>query len=139
MNIYSNFTPNNSIAFDDRDPPSMNDYVKGKTKWKSQLYETYAKNGCKCNDYFQLQEATNVVPQVVSNRKQENYNNIALNLNNPKTSTKTYWSILKTFYNAKNIPVVPPLLINNKPVSILKQKQTTLMSFFFCFPLYLIR
>ena len=38
----------------------MNDYVKGKIKWKKQLYKSYAKNGCKCDDYFQLQEATNV-------------------------------------------------------------------------------
>ena len=64
MIIFSSFTPSNSITFDDRDPPSMNDYVKGKIKWKSQLYETCAKNGWKCNDYFQLQEATNVVSQV---------------------------------------------------------------------------
>ena len=71
----------------------MNDYVKGKIKWKKQLYKSYAKNGCKCDDYFQLQETTNVVSQVVSNGKQEYYNNIALKLNNPKTSAKTYWLI----------------------------------------------
>ena len=34
-----------------------------------------------------------VVPQqVVSNRKQEYYNKIALKLDNPKTSAKIYWS-----------------------------------------------
>ena len=60
--------------------------------------------------------------QVVSNRKQEYCNNIALKLNNPKTSAETYWSILKLFYNGKKIPAIPPLLMNNKLVSNLKTK-----------------
>ena len=33
----------------------MNDYVKGKIKWKNQFYKTNAKNGYKSNEYFQLQ------------------------------------------------------------------------------------
>ena len=45
MNIFLNFTPNKLITFDDRDPPWMNNYVKGKIKWKNQLYKTYAKMG----------------------------------------------------------------------------------------------
>ena len=78
------------------------------------------------NDYFQLQEATNVMSQVVSDKKQEYYNNLALKLNNPKT----YWSILKTFYNGKKIPVIPPLLINNKLVSNFKTKTNHFHIFF---------
>ena len=35
-------------------------------------------------------------------------------LNNPKTSSKTYRAIMKTFYNGKKIPLIPPLLINDK-------------------------
>ena len=33
------------------------------------------------------------------------------------TTTKTYWSILKTFLNGKKVPIVPPLLINDKLTS----------------------
>ena len=32
MNIFSNFTQKKLVIFDDRDPPWMNDYVKGKIK-----------------------------------------------------------------------------------------------------------
>ena len=77
--------------------------------------------------------------QLVSNRKQEYYNNIALKLNNPKTNAKTYWSILKTFYNGKKIPVIPPLLINNKLVSNFKTKANHLMLFFFYLALNPVR
>ena len=55
MNIFSNFTPNKLVTFDDRDAPWMNDFVKSKIKWKNQLYKIYTKNGYKPNDYLQLQ------------------------------------------------------------------------------------
>ena len=58
MNIFSNFTPNKLVTFDDRDPPWMNDFVKSKIKWKNQLYKIYTKNGYKCNDFLRLKEAT---------------------------------------------------------------------------------
>ena len=41
MNIFSNFTPNKLVTFDDRDPSWMNDFVKSKIKWKNQLYKTH--------------------------------------------------------------------------------------------------
>ena len=44
-----------------------------------------------------------------------NHNIIDSKLNDPKTSAKSYWSILKIFYNGK-IPVIPPFLINNELV-----------------------
>ena len=57
--------------------------------------------------------------QVVSNRKQECYKNIFLKLNNPKGFKNPVW---KTFYNGRKIPVIPPLLTNNKIVSNFKTK-----------------
>ena len=39
---------------------------------------------------------------------------LAKNLNNTKTSPKTYWAIMKAFYNGKKIPLIPLLLINYK-------------------------
>ena len=32
VNIFSNFTPDKLLTFDDRDPPWMNDFVKSKIK-----------------------------------------------------------------------------------------------------------
>ena len=79
MNIFSNFTPNKLVTFDDRDPPWMNDFVKSKIKWKNQLYKIYTKNGYKCNDYLQLKEATVLVSQVIAKRK-EHYQTSKLNI-----------------------------------------------------------
>ena len=54
MNMFSNFTPNKLVTFDDTDPPWMNDFVKSKIKWENQLYMIHTKNGYKYNDYLQL-------------------------------------------------------------------------------------
>ena len=40
----------------------------------------------------------------------------------PTTSSKTYWSFVKTFYNGRKIPIVYPLLVNNKLESDFKKK-----------------
>ena len=63
------------------------------------------KNGRKDSDYAKFQEATSIVTEVISRRKVEYQNHIALKLNNPMTTTKTYWSVLKKFYNAKEVPI----------------------------------
>ena len=34
-------------------------------------------------------------------------------INDPKTASKTYWTILKTFKNGSKIPLIPPLLVDN--------------------------
>ena len=52
-------------------------------------------------------------------------------LNDPNTSAKSYWTILKTFYNKRKIPLIPPLLVNNSFATDFKEK-ATLFNEFFC-------
>ena len=69
--------------------------------------------------------------------KKEDYHSfIASKLNNLKTSAKAYWSILKSFYYGKKIPVIPPLLKNNQRKTF-KTKTNHFNSFFasHCTPL----
>ena len=61
---------------------------------------TYIKNGCKDSDYVEFKEETSIVSEVISRHKEEYQNHIAVKLNDPITTTKTYWSVLKTFYNS---------------------------------------
>ena len=88
----------------------MNDFVKSKSKWKNQLYKIYTKNSYKYNDYLKFKKAIVLVSQVIAKRKENYHNFLASKLNNLKTTAKAYWSILKSFYNGKKIPVIPPLL-----------------------------
>ena len=87
INIFSNFIPNELVTFDDKDPPWMTEKLKEKIKWKHKVYRDYLKNA-----------------------KTE----AEMKLNNPKTNSKTCWSILKTFYNGRKIPIIPPLIKDGK-------------------------
>lgn len=69
-NIFSSFTPNKPVTFDDSYPPWMNDLIKNKIKWKHQIYETSIKNGCKESDYVKFQEAKSIVSEVIGRRKE---------------------------------------------------------------------
>ena len=50
------------------------------------------------------------------------YENLAKKLNNPLLQAKTYWSILKSFYNEENTPIIPPLLVDNNFVTDIQTK-----------------
>ena len=69
MNIFSKFTTNE--PFDDRDLLWINNFVESKIKWKTQLHNTYAKNGYKFNYHLHLQEGTNLVSELTAKRKQD--------------------------------------------------------------------
>ena len=45
-------------------------------------------------------------------------------------SNKTHWSILKTFYNGKKVPITPPLFINITFVTDFQEKANIFNSFF---------
>ena len=51
-------------------------------------------------------------------------------MNNPLLQVKTYWFILKTFYNNKEIPLIPPLLIDKKIVTDVRTKANIFDKFF---------
>ena len=86
----------------------MKNFVKTKIKFKNQLY-----NQLYDSDYNMLQEVINKVSKIVSRRKEKFCYHIASKLNNPSTSFETCWSILKTFYNIKKVPLIPLLQIGS--------------------------
>ena len=58
------------------------------------------------------------------------YANLVKKLNNPLLQAKTYWSILKSFYNKKKIPIIPPLLRDDKYVTDTQMKANIFNKFF---------
>ena len=64
----------------------------------------------------------NQFSKIISKRKEEYHYHLASKLNNPSTSAKTYWSIIKTFYNGSKVPLIPPLQIGKTLVSDFKMK-----------------
>ena len=117
LNIFRNYVPNKYITIDDKDPVWMNDFVKSKIKANNLLFKQYIQNSRFVSDFRLLENVVNELNDLISSTKALYYDNLAKKLNNPLLQTKTYWSILKTFYNDKKIPIIPPLLVNDKFVT----------------------
>ena len=87
----------------------------------------------KCYDaYLKLQTVSNELSEKILKRKDEYHRQLSDKLNDPKTSAKAYWSILKTLYNGKKIPLIYPILVNNKLISNFKEKASHFNAFFAC-------
>ena len=63
-------------------------------------------------------------------KEEDYYCALSDKLNDPHTSAKSDWSILKTLYNGEKIPLIPPILISNKLVSNFKKKANHFNAFF---------
>ena len=80
--------------------------------------------------FIGLQNLAIEISELISVRKEEYYNNLSKKLNDPNTITKTYWSILKSLYKGNRVPLIPPLLVNNKIVSDFTEKANLFNDFF---------
>ena len=80
--------------------------------------------------YLKLQTITAELSEMILKRKEDYYRLLSDKLNDPHTSAKSYWSILKTLYNGKEILLILPILINNKLMSNFKEKANNFSAFF---------
>ena len=122
MNIFSDTISNKYVTVDDRDPPWMTVELKNKINLKRSL--------SKSNKFSEIQMLSTEISKLILERKERYYHDLSMKLNNPKTSAKTDWSILKSFYNDRKIPLIPSLLVNNKSVSDFTEKSTLFNDFF---------
>ena len=77
-----------------------------------------------------LSNITLELSNAISFSKGKYHERLTIKLNDPKTAPKTYWSILKTFVNGSNIPLIPPLLVNNEFVTDFLVKANLFNDFF---------
>ena len=100
----------------------MNENIKSKIKAKNKLYQEYVKKGRQETDFCALEKSVHNLNDLIRQTKTSYYENLGRKLNDPTLQSKTYWSILKGFYNGKRVPVIPPHLVNNKFVTNFKAK-----------------
>ena len=71
---------------------------------------------------WKLQTISTELSEMILKRKKDYHRQHSDQLNDPETSAKAYWSILKTLYNGNKIPLIPPILVNNKLISNFREK-----------------
>ena len=109
MNIFSNFIPNKLVTFNDKDPTWwMAPNLRNKINWKNGIYKEYVKNGKSNYHYLQIQNAISEVSALISREKDDYHCRLAQKLSDPSSSSETYWSILKRFFNGKKYQLFHP-------------------------------
>ena len=128
LNIFHNYIPNKFILCDDKDSPWINEEIKSLIHRKKSLYQRQRKSGS--IDHTSLNALTLDILNAISSSKLKYHERLANKLNDPKTSSKTYWTIFKTFVNGSKIPLIPPLLVTNKLVTNFLDKANLFNNFF---------
>ena len=80
--------------------------------------------------YYTYNLGLNELKSLIEANKEKYYSPISKRIINPLTSTKTYWSILKSFLNNKKIPCIPPLFHQNRYITKYKDKTELFNNFF---------
>ena len=99
LNIFHNYSLNKTILCNDKNPPWFNNEIR-KILWKMR-YSNSITNRKSQTDYEQLQLISNSLIKTITSSKRKFYCKLSSKLANPSMSSKTYWSILKTFVNGK--------------------------------------
>ena len=129
-NVIRNYIPHETITCDDKDPPWINKNIKELIHDKNQAYKSYRQN--KNNIFFvhQFELLQSKLNSLIEKSKPNYYTRLSKKLSGPMTSPKSYWSILKTFLNNKEIPCIPPLLHDDKFITNFKEKAEIFNNFF---------
>ena len=125
LNVFRNCVPNKCVTIDDKDSVWMNETIKLKIKAKNNVYNKYIQRRSFEIDFLLLE-----LNEFINTTKALYYENLSKKLNNSLLQAKSYWSILKTFYNEKKIPLIPPLLVDDKFVTDIKTKACIFNKFF---------
>ena len=108
MNIFSNYIPNRLITVDDKDTPWMNENIKKKIMAKKYADDSFNANKKNYEVYLKLQTISTELSEIILKKRKEDYYFLRSDkLNDLCTSAKSYWSVMKTLYNGKKIPLIP--------------------------------
>ena len=100
--------------------------IKELISQKNKLYSCIKKT----NNKQLLHSLPHHLSKSIENAKNKYFFRISEKLNNPNTSTKCYWSLIKTLLNGKKVPCVPPIYDNNRYDTDFKEKCQLLNSYF---------
>ena len=82
-----------------------------------------------------LKNTIKELSKLISTRKDDYNLHLANKLIDPTTSSKRYWSILKTLYNGRKIPIIFSLLLNDKLETDFRKKAHHFNVFSACTPI----
>ena len=97
---------------------------------KNQFYKRFIRSNKTLLYINQFKPFQDELDFLIEKSKTYYYSKLSQKLSNKATSSKAYWSILKTFLNDKKIPCIPPVFHDNKFVIDFREKAELFNTFF---------
>ena len=73
-------------------------------------------------NFSNLQNLSQDLSELITKRKKDYNCHLSNKLNDPQLFPKAFWKIFKTFYHGNQIPLIPPIIVNDKLVSNYEEK-----------------
>ena len=108
--------------FNDQDPPWFGKKIKAKIELKHRIYKEYLKIGLPEDLYYLLQNLMSEILSYISKCKNAYSIHLWKKFGDPFRSIKTYWATLRTLWNEKKVPNIPPLLVKNELITEFEAK-----------------
>ena len=129
-NVLSNFIPHETITCDDKKPPWCNKNIINLIKNKNIFYKFHTANVNSTDKKEAIKALQNKLTSTIENAKSEYYSKLLMKLANLETSSKVYWSSLKSFANDKKSLSFPYYTTMVILLTIFAKKQNFLTLFF---------
>ena len=129
-NIMSNYIPHETITRNDRDPSRINKDIKQLILDKNYAYIPYIRSNKSLQFLNQFQFLQINLSSLNEESNNQYYTRLSQKLLDPKTSQRSYWSILTIFLNNKKISCILPLLHLDKFVADFKERANIFNNFF---------
>ena len=124
----STFIPSKTILIKQRDKPWFTPAIRKLFKACHKLHKRKNKTNLPAH-ILEYQAKHREAKHAFRTAKNNYYNNIASDLQNPETTSKTFWSLLKSLFT-KNSTGIPTLVENGEPIINSQQKADLLNSYF---------
>ena len=100
----------------------MDQSIKQLIKERDSCYSKYQSQGRRVEDLHIVTSLTDKINEQISNNRKSYFLNLSNQLNDKCLNPKKYWTLLRSFYNGRKIPLIPPILKGNRNVSDFKEK-----------------
>ena len=89
---------------------------------RDSCFSKYQSQGRRDEDLHIVTSLTDKINEQISNNRKSYFLNLSNQLNDKCLNPKKYWTLLRSFYNGRKVPLIPPILKGNKYVSDFKEK-----------------
>ena len=108
----------------------MDQSIKQLIKERDSCYSKYQSQGRRVEDLHIVTSLTDKINEQISNNRKSYFLNLSNQLNDKCLNPKKYWTLLRSFYNGRKVPLISPILKGNKYVSDFKEKANYFNEFF---------